>query len=63
MIRHGARNNCPAVLFDYNGKNGWSKMEDYKEIQLEENYNPNLHRYARNYYEAQKSLLELKDCL
>jgi 5'(3')-deoxyribonucleotidase len=63
VIRHIARNNSSAVLFDYNLENGWSKMENYKDIIEEENFEPSRFRQATNYHEAKKSILELAERL
>jgi hypothetical protein len=56
IIYHMARNLRPAILFDYEGRNGWSKLRDY--VPLIESERPDF-----RFYHKAEAYHEIKDFL
>lgn len=56
-VKHIVHNDRPAILFDWNNNNGWSKLGDY--IDLLEELKPDLGFYHKAYdYEQTKNILK-----
>jgi len=58
-IQHIARNKQPAIIFDYHGNNGWSKLEGYSELMIAESPDMNKCRIAKTYDEVKTQILIL----
>ena len=51
IIKHAGINKMPGIIFDYNGRNGWSKYKDYRDQIEIDNPGINLIQYATSYEE------------
>lgn len=58
IINHISYNNQPAILFDYQGKNGWSKMKNYGELTDQLQPNLKFYNYATSYEQIKNILKE-----
>ena len=58
ILKHNIENKGLGIIFDFNGKNAWSKIEKYSHFTDNENYNENLTKYATNYSEVKQKLFE-----
>jgi hypothetical protein len=57
VIKHTEINKMPGIIFDYNGRNGWSKLENYINI-LRDVKSLDLIKYATTYKELKLFLGE-----
>lgn len=58
IINHISYNKQPAILFDYQGKNGWSKIKDYGYLTDELQPNLKYYSYATTYEQIKNILKE-----